>query len=304
MLEFHEDDFIDVEVENVLDHLNNDVLVLDGLHFNTMLEGLSNEMYHSHEATSSTQLPLMGLSNTIYDNRKFFQVRKNAYDIGSLIHDAILLPDLVDKDYIECETVGMSTKQADKQREENPDKVVVGQGDIDTAKTRAKLVHLIFGWLLFNRNTKKEVSFFHKYEAFNVTIRIRPDILNLNWGMLQDFKTTKAENQREFEKLIEPYNYHVSLAFYFDALVSMGHNMIVERCGWICQSNSEPYLVFGVRITEELLEKGRSIYQNRLKDYFEFKQNQAQHGEDDINLLFDDLFSYSAHSFEYRKSNY
>lgn len=271
---------------------------------NTMIENLSNNEYHNILGVSSTQFKLMRLSNTVFDNRKFFRVDNPVFSLGNLIHDAILLPHLVDDNYIECSTKGMDTVSYYKQKEDNPDKTVCGQGDIQKAKDIASLVKLIYGKFLSPKNTKKEVSFFHQDEDSGMIFRIRPDIYNEKIGMLMDIKSTKANSHKEFEKLIEEYDYDLSIAFYFDVLLMCGYNVLQNRTGWICVPKSEPHAPFSFIVSEELLEKGRSKYQTLLEEYIEFKELERTVGSDDVGLTFDDVFSKVAHSWAYRKENY
>ena len=140
--------------------------------FDTMIEGLSNEDYHSFGGLSSTKFPLMDLSIRAFENRHLFDFGKPVFDLGNLVHDCILLPHLVDDMYIESPTVGLETLQANAIREENPNKMVVGQGDIEKYKTIAKLVHIIVIFINFE-STKKEVSFFHKHEETGLIFQIR-----------------------------------------------------------------------------------------------------------------------------------
>jgi hypothetical protein len=272
--------------------------------FDKMIEGLSSNDYHSIQGVSSTQFGYMNLSNRLFDLRKFFRKESPAFDLGNLIHDACLLPDLVDESYIESPTVGLDTVGARQVRDANPDKMVVGQGDIQMAKDIAKLVNLVFGSVLAPATTKKEVSFLHLDKESGLIFRIRPDIYNKTFGMLMDIKSTKANNHKEFEKIIEVYDYDLSLAFYFDVLQLCGYPVYVARTGWICVPKSQPNAPFGFRISEELLEKGRSKYQLLLAEYIAFKKREEEHGVDNVENQFDDLFSKVAHSWAYRKENY
>jgi len=304
MMEFDDSDFEEInELDDDLsdiygaDHPSNDV------QFNTMVEGMSNSDYHNFGGLSSTKFPLIDLSVRAFDHRHLFDFSKPIFDEGNLCHDCILLPDLVKDGYIESPTVGLDTLSAKSMRDDNPDKMVVGQGMIEKYQTLAKLVRLIVPFISFE-TTKKEVSFFHKHEETGLIFQIRPDIYNPSIGLLYDVKSTKANTPREFIKIIEEYNYDLSIAFYYDVLMMCGYKVNLEYVGWVAVPKSKPNIPFLVRCSDELLEKGRSKYQRLLTKYIDYKRSEKQLGKDDANLIYSDIAEKVAHSWEYAKENY
>jgi len=275
----------------------------DTIPFDKMIENLSNNDYHSFGGLSSTKFPLMDLSIRAFENRHLFDFDKPVFDLGNLCHDCILLPELVEDGYIESPTIGLDTLSANAIREENPDKMVVGQGDIEKYQTIAKLVRLIVHFINFE-TTKKEVSFFHKHKETGLIFQIRPDVYNPKLGLLYDVKSTKANNHREFNKIIEEYNYDLSIAFYYDVLVMCGYNVDIEYTGWICVPKSKPNIPFVFRVSQELLEKGREKYQRLLTKYIDYKKSERELGENNNNLIYSDIASKIAYSFEYRRENF
>jgi len=305
-MEFTDDDF-EEETPTFKDldphHTIHDEILSDGIPFNTMIEGLPNSDYHNFGGLSSTKFPLMDLSIRAFENRHLFDFDKAVYKEGNLCHDCILLPHLVDDMYIESPTKGLDTRQALALQEENPDKIVVGIGDIEKYRIIAQQVRFIVHFINFE-TTKKEVSFFHKHKETGLTFQIRPDIYNPDFGMLFDVKSTKANNHREFEKIIEEYNYDLSIAFYYDVLLMCDYNVRVDRVGWVCVPKSKPNIPFVFRCSEELLEKGRSKYNRLLDKYIEYKKRERELGKDDAGLIYDDIAERVAHSWAYRKENY
>lgn len=294
-----EDDFNPDDVNNgYIEEVNESSTIP----FNKMIEGLPNSDYHGFGGLSSTKFPLMDLSIRAFEHRHLFDFDKPVFDEGNLCHDCILLPDLVKDGYIESPTIGLDTLAAREMREENPDKMIVGQGNIEKYQTIAKLVRLIVHFISFE-TTKKEVSFFHKHAETGLTFQIRPDIYNPTLGLLYDVKSTKANNHREFNKIIEEYNYDLSIAFYYDVLLMCGYKVDIEYTGWVCVPKTKPNIPFVFRCSQELLEKGRSKYQRLLAKYVDYKKAVDEHGEDN-NLIYSDIAEKVAHSFEYRKQNY
>lgn len=269
---------------------------------NKMIENLPNKEYHSTGGLSSTSMKLIDNSVRVYLNRHLFPNNKSCFDLGNLIHDCILLPHLVDDTYIESPTKGLDTVKAKALKEENPNKIIVGQGDIEKYKTIAKAVKFIFPFLDLE-STKKEVSFFYNNKDIEEIQQIRPDIYNPEIGMLLDVKSTKANNHNEFEKLIEQFDYDLSIAYYYDVLVQCGYEVNIKYVGWICIPKSEPYIPFMFRVSEELLEKGRSKYQRRIDRLKAYKNSIKSNGET-MELIYDDIAYREAHSYEFRKQQY
>ena len=251
-------------------------------------ENMQNHIYHNIDGVSSTQFDLMRKSMTAFELRQHFKKSCVAFDEGSLIHDAILLPHLLDEMYIESPTKGLDTVSANKLKADNPNKIIVGQGMMDTAKEMAHKVDLIYGD--FIRPSYKEVSIFHQNEVTGLLHKFRPDILNLQQKIIIDIKSSSANNHAEFLKVLELYDYDLSAAWYFDT--AEDSTIDVDNFAWIIVPKEKPHCPFGFYCTQELLEKGRSKYQSLLVKYAEFKADGV-----------DELFK-PAHSWEYRKENY
>ena len=288
---------IDIEIdfqENIKDLKNNFKHPL-----NKMIEGLSNKEYHEAGGLSSTKFPLMEKSIRVFLYRYLFDFWKPCFDKGNLIHDCILLPELVENTYIESPTAGTDTIAANKLREQYPDKIIIGKGDKEEYRDVAKIVRVIFPFLALE-TTKTEVSFFHYHKELDLILQIRPDIYNEKIGMLFDVKSTKADNHREFEKVIEEYNYDLSIAFYYDVLIMCGYKVNLKYVGWLCVPTSEPHVPFVFRVSQELLEKGRAKYQRYITKYINYMDELRIKGES-LDLIYSDIAEKEAHSWEYRK---
>jgi hypothetical protein len=272
--------------------------------FNKMIEGMSNKDYHSQGGLSSTKFPLLRLSVRAFEHRNLFDFWKPVFDEGNLCHDCILLPHLVKDNYIESPTKGLDTAKAMQLREENPEKIICGQGMIEKYQTLAKVVQVLIPFINW-KTTKKEVSFFYKHEETGLIFQIRPDIYNPDLGILMDVKSSKANNHREFERLIQPYDYDLSIAFYFDVLKMCGYQVEISRTGWVIVPKSAPNIPFVFRCSEELLEKGRSKYQELLNKYIDYKQQIKNNGGVETqDMIFDDIAEKQAHSLEFIQNNY
>lgn len=269
------------------------------IQFDTMIEGMSNKYYHDTGFLSSTKFSLMRLSFRAFENRHLFDFSKPAFDEGNLIHDCILLPDIVDDMYIESPTAGLDTKAAKELREANPHKIIAGQGMIEYYKEVAKLVHVIFPFIQIP-TTKTEVSFFHEDEDSGLTFQVRPDIYNPVSGLLCDVKSTKVNNRRDFKNIIDRYDYDLSIAFYIDVIQMCGYKINLDYVSWLCVPKDKPHIPFKVPLENYMLEAGRGKYQFLLSEYMKFKKLD----QNDLNVIYDDLRGHEYYPPEYQKENY
>ena len=254
---------------------------------------MNNKDYHAIDGISSTTLEDFELSIAIYENRQHFKYHRTAFDVGSLIHDALAYPEDYKNDYIECETIGMDTKKAQEQREANPCKTVVGKGMLEIVEEIVLKTKLIYGNYI--EVGAKECSFIFKDEDTGLIYKIRPDLHLLEHGIVLDYKSTKETTHAGFLKTIEPYNYHRSAAFYIDGINKCIDKFKlpfrkVEQFGWICIPKEAPYKPFAFIASDELVEKGRVDYQRLINKYLEVKET----GKDELFKV--------AYSYEFRKN--
>lgn len=255
---------------------------------------MSNEDYHAIDGISSTLFQDMELSIAIFKNRDIFKYDCEAFKIGNLIHVSLLEPHLLDN-FIECNSLTLNTNEAENFIKAHPDKIVVPKNWIERAKEMAKKTYLIYNQYI--NLSKKEVSVCYYNEDIKLYCKCRPDMWIQDSGLILDLKSSKETTPKGFESTIEKYNYHVSAAWYIDTC-----NLIIDKLKldipkvttfrWLVAPKFAPHKPFGLECSQELLEKGRSKYQDLINKYIEVENGGIDH-----------LFS-MAHSYEYRKENY
>ena len=260
-----------------------------------IFENMPKKDYHAIDGVSSTQFQDMELSIAIFENREHFKHSIPAFDVGNLIHDALAFPNFYKHMYMECQTIGLDTVNANNLRKENPDKMIVGPNMIENSEIIAKKVTLIYG--KFINLGSKEVSYIFKDPVTGLIFKFCPDLYLKEHGIILDYKTTKETTHAGFLNTIEKYNYHRSAAFYIDCA-----NKVIElfkldlpkvtQFGWIAIPKESPNKPFGFMASDELIEKGRVSYTNLLDKYMSVKSG----GKDELFKV--------AHSWEYRKENY
>lgn len=254
---------------------------------------MSNREYHEIDGISSTLLEDLELSVAIYDNRKYFKHHRFVYDIGNCIHDALAYPNEYKDMYIECETAGLNTLQAEKQRGVNPDKTVIHKGGLAEIEEIVLKTKLIYGSYI--NIGAKECAFIFRDEDTGLIFKIKPDLHLLRQGIIIDYKSTKETTHCGFEETIERYKYHRSAAFYIDGVNKAIDKFKlpfkkVNQFGWICIPKTAPYKPYGFLASAELIEKGREDYQRLINKLLEVRETKK-----------DSLFK-EAHSREYRRA--
>ena len=262
---------------------------------NGLYENISNSEYHSADGVSSTQFSMMELSQRVYELRHLFKYDNPNFDVGNLLHTAILEPHLLDKEFLEGETLGVDTESNKALKFLHKDKIIVGRGMISEAKEIANRVHQVFPEIFSNPETKYEVSAFYNSIDTKLLFKARPDILfkkpNSNDYIIFDIKSSKETTKKGFEATIEKYNYPLSASWYTDTLRLLGVNVI--GFAWIVVPKTVPNKPFAMMCSDELMEKGRDKYNTLLNEYMEYK-----------NSGFDERKYTTAHSYEYRRENY
>ena len=259
-----------------------------------VFENMSNEDYHAIDGISSTQFQDMELSIAIFLNRHIFKYDCEAFAVGNLIHTAVLEPHLLD-DYLECSTLKADTVQAIALGKNNPDKIIVPKGSIEVAKEIAKKVMLVYGKYIVS--SLKESSVITMNKDTGLIHKCRPDIWMQQSGIILDLKSSKETTHLGFENTIEKYNYHLSAAWYVDTCNYLIESLKLDipkvtQFGWIIAPKFPPYKPFAFICSDELLEKGRAKYTMLLEKYKSVRDGGK-----------DELFK-TAHSYEYKKSNY
>jgi hypothetical protein len=106
-------------------------------------------------------------------------------------------------------------------------------------------------------------------EFMGVRARIRPDFVPDKSNALVDLKTTTEDgtNDREWQKSVINFRYHVQAAFYLDVWNAFHPFDKRDAFCWIVVEKASPYLVSEFTATQELIEAGRYQYIQDLKVY-------------------------------------
>lgn len=230
-----------------------------------VFDDLSNEEYHKAKGISSSDFSLIAKSCLAYEYKGLMSWSSPALSIGTLYHTAILEPDKLEEEFFVCPTKGTTTKAALEAQETNPGKTMVTEDDLIKAKQAAARVNAVFGDIL--GEMKKEYSFFVEDENYGIIRKVRPDAHNDT--IVIDIKTTREDNPQDFFKSFFKYRYDRQAAYYFDTLRLTGID--IEEFYIIAVPTVGNPAPFGIRVSEEVLEKGRFEYLELLSKYRDYK---------------------------------
>jgi hypothetical protein len=98
-----------------------------------------------------------------------------------------------------------------------------------------------------------------------ILCKSRIDFLSVVDGswVLVDLKTTRSIIERDMSRAAATYCFHSQMAFYHDALVSLG--IPIERVMMVVVCSAPPYDVAVLEVGESTLEGGREAYQGWLR---------------------------------------
>jgi hypothetical protein len=114
-----------------------------------------------------------------------------------------------------------------------------------------------------------EKSGTYHHEGFNVDLRIRPDIMQPDIGLIRDVKSCEDAREGAFRHAVRKYNYDLSAAFYIDVANKILKEKVFTRFQWIAVEKSKPFGVMIYDADESLLEQGRAKYMQALTTYAE-----------------------------------
>lgn len=240
---------------------------------NNGIHRISNKIYHSSHALSSTGLKQLVDSKTPAHFKQYLvEEKKTSAEmlLGTLIHSLLLEPEVFPTEFV----VGDFARRAGKVYEQfvvdNKDKTIITKEEFETASKAVASIHehakdneTLFEML----KGHKEISFFWTHPVHGFQCRVRTDILN---NAIVDLKTTKDASQEGFGKSIANFKYHVSAAYYLNgvqetlqAFPTEGF-VIPKEFKIIAVETSEPFLVSLHKIPDRAIELGWRLMEEGL----------------------------------------
>lgn len=236
---------------------------------------MSNEHYHGTPAISKSRIDMFAqdphrvewASKCPQDQEKI-----KTFDFGDAVHAICLEPDRLVSEFVEAPAFNLRSNAG---KEEKAEFYAANEGKkILTAEEYTKL-KLMFESVMAHPAARAlieaqgvaEGSWFWKDAETGLDCKCRPDKQIGN--KLIDIKSTP--DLKKFAYSVQDYRYHVQDPWYCDGLLSCGVDaphmefLAIQKTIEIGR-----YPVMVVRLPEEIIEYGRMIYRQNLRDYADF----------------------------------
>jgi PDDEXK-like uncharacterized protein DUF3799 len=218
--------------------------------------------YAALEAVNISSLLALLVSPKEYQWRKTHaRPDTAAYRLGRLTHCAVLEPMRLLKDFVASPFADFRTKaaQAWKAEQEAAGKTVITEAQFQAAEAMQRAV---WNHPLAKRHVMEgepEATFTWTDARTGIDCRGRIDLLN---GSTVDLKSARSVAPTAFGRDAARFFYHVRMAFYRDGVRAVtGQDLPVVL---VCVQKEPPWDVAVYRLSDEVLDQGRRIYEGLL----------------------------------------
>jgi len=239
---------------------------------NRIYYDLPAEVYHHPlcPGTSASKLALIHKSYTYYKYKSEHPERSPALDFGCALHDAILLPEVFNRQYvkkIDCDKRTNAGKEIYKNFcDDSRGKTILDQKDYDKVLAMRERVMSVETCRRMLKG-RAEVSMFWIDQETGIQCKGRMDLYRDD-GIILDIKTTQNSSKKAFSKSIVDYGYDRSGAFYLDGITTITgntHNVFA----YIAIEKEPPYELGLYILGQRSIDNGRLLYKKDLQKYME-----------------------------------
>lgn len=231
---------------------------------------MPNDVYHSHElrAINSSGLKKFRQSPRHYKTWTNEPPKVTpALRMGTMIHEAILEPDVYKNKYTLGPDVNLRTNAGKAEMEAfinaNPGKEIITKEEkekvdaIMEASQRHPYYESVFS------NGFAELALFWEDEDTGVLCKAKLDYLKVLSKLLTDVKTT--EDASEFDKSCANFDYHIPNAFYLDGC-RIVLDLIPDFIYWVVEK-TPPYGIRLLKLDGYSVGYGYEIYKKYIRQY-------------------------------------
>lgn len=234
-----------------------------------MLVNETNEAYHASAPASKTTLWKLWTKTPFHAR---FEAQKAAthYDVGTAAHIAILEPDTFEQRVLR----GPEDRRGNKWKsfmDECDARGAVGltESDYDQVIAIRDLAHTIPELdTMRSGNVITEQSAYATDAATGVDIKTRPDMFNVDTGIMLDVKNMTSASAYAFQKSIDVYGYHMQHAAYVD-IWHHATGFDVNAFFFVVFEKSNPPTVQLFELSPSAIAEGHAIYRAALERYAE-----------------------------------
>jgi len=199
----------------------------------SLFADMSNDVYHSQDALSRSDIMKFKRSPRHFDRRNDIQFKEtDAMRMGSLVHTMVLEDEKINEEYFFCPKQNKRTKEGKAQHEkdikEAGGRIIIHPDEAEQADRMAVSVMLDSVAPSLFANCHIEHSIFFEDEDSGLKLKSRPDaykIINDSDVVVVDLKTTKDASPRKFRYSALDFGYFYQAAMTKLAFESLGLNM-------------------------------------------------------------------------------
>lgn len=240
------------------------------------VENMPNEVYHSHEFTSASQLKK--IASTSLAHFKFERENPKeptaALIFGNAYHTLILEPERFKEEYFTLDRDAMPKPDSDfrnaenkawKERElaKNAGKTFLSNEDWITLFGMKEALENYPNFMFLLSNGVAEESYFAEIDGQGV--RVRPDYVS-KFGIV-DLKTCQDASPEAFGRDAAKLKYLIQAALYTDVVTAFRGGGELPFF-FLAQEKAAPYVPQMYRVPSFLIEAGRAQYQDVLRALF------------------------------------
>lgn len=242
--------------------------------------GIKNEDYHKLPAIGSTNLRQAIRSWKHFEQSiNVEQEKKQAFDIGTAIHLALLEPEECKRRVIEAPNCRRGTNEWKAFEASCPPDAILLKTESGSEVTFSDIKKIQDSMAErealrtepFLSNGEAEVTYIWRDETTGLLCKCRPDWIR-NDRMVIDVKSLpdgKAATPESFGKELIDFRYHVQAAFYLEGVNAIEENKYSEFT-FIAVEKKEPFLINEFFLDANMLRIGHDIMRtqlNRIKEY-------------------------------------
>ena len=243
---------------------------------------ISNDDYHKGPGISKTTLDnfstdpesVIWSKNCPQDKEKL-----TTLDFGDAMHAICLEPDRLKTDFIVKPSFNLRTNKGKEEEkaflDENKHKKVL-------TKDQIKKLELMFGSIMAHPRSRKliesegiaEASYFWEDKETGLLCKCRPDKNIQSKNLLVDVKTTS--DLKTFKYSVDDFKYYVQAPWYCDGVGHFEEQPTMEFL--VIQTKAElgRYPVQVLRLPDEAINYGRSLYRENLNNYFNYLNSEKE----------------------------
>lgn len=245
-----------------------------------IITGMPNDVYHSWpNSVSKSQLDLIDRSPA---HLRYAAKREStrAMEIGTAIHTALLEPERFASEYVLLRDV------TDRRASEYKQAIKVHSSDVVLTGTEADHVSGMQESVYAQPSARglltaaghHELSVFANDPETGVLCRVRIDLLTDDMTAV-DLKKTRDARNREFQRSVFNYRYHVQDAFYSDVFFwATGEHL--NGFKFIAVEEQPPHAAVVYSLDDEARKYGRDCYRANLNTYAKCLESNDWHGYD------------------------